>query len=360
MKSSVPPFLIYATPPCQGMSSNGAGKLLNEVRKGNRKSEDPRNRLIIPAMNIVRELKPLWLFLENVPTMSHTVIRDNNGRYVNIVDYVAECLGNDYIGKAEVVNCADYGIPQVRKRLIVIFTRDFKGKRYLQENGTLLPPRTHSEELTSFTKPWITLRTAIGGLPPLDAQIGKNKNDEFNPWHYVPIMNKEKYWWMANTPEGCTAYNNQCVNPACMYTGNRLHGSDTENGRHIASKDTPIYCERCGELLPRPTIMDKKMGSRRLIRGYDTAYRRMEWDRPAATLTQNFIFEASDKKVHPSQTRVLSIYEAMILQTIADYDYSMSVKGKNITKNACAEIIGESVPPRMMEIICKHILSITR
>lgn len=106
--------------------------------------------------------------------------------------------------------------------------------------------------------------------------------------------------------------------------------------------------------------MDKKMGSRRLIRGYDTAYRRMEWDRPAATLTQNFIFEASDKKVHPSQTRVLSIYEAMILQTIADYDYSMSVKGKNITKNACAEIIGESVPPRMMEIICKHILSITR
>ena len=43
------PFLVYATPPCQGMSSNGAGKLLNEIRKGNRKPDDPRNRLVIPT-----------------------------------------------------------------------------------------------------------------------------------------------------------------------------------------------------------------------------------------------------------------------------------------------------------------------
>lgn len=42
-KTSSIPFLIYAIPPCQGMSSNGAGKLLHEIRKGNRKREDPRN-----------------------------------------------------------------------------------------------------------------------------------------------------------------------------------------------------------------------------------------------------------------------------------------------------------------------------
>lgn len=353
------PFLIYATPPCQGMSSNGAGKLLNEIRKGNRKPEDPRNRLIIPTMNIVKSLKPLWVLFENVPTMNNTIIRDEQGEYINIIDYISKSLGDDYIGKAEVVNCADYGIPQMRKRLITIFTRDVNGKKYLKKNGTLLPPRTHSEEPTLFTRQWMTLRDAIGELPPLDAQKGKNKNTEFNPWHYVPVMNKEKYWWMKNTPEGCTAYNNQCVNPSCMYTGNKLHGSTIEDGTHTSNKDTPIYCERCGQLLPRPTVIDKKTGVRRLIKGYDTAYRRMEWDKPAATLTQNFIFEASDKKVHPSQTRVLSIYEALILQTIAEYPYSLTIQGKPITKNLCAQIIGESVPPKIIEIICKNILSIT-
>ena len=85
----------------------------------------------------------------------------------------------------------------------------------------------------------------------------------------------------------------------------------------------------------------------------------MEWDVPAATLTQNFIFEASDKKVHPSQTRVLSVYEALILQTVADYPFSLQIDGKNISKNLCAEIIGESVPPKLIEILCKKIIEIS-
>ena len=173
-------------------------------------------------------------------------------------------------------------------------------------------------------------------------------------------MKAEKYWWMENTPEGCTAYNNQCVNPQCMYQGNRLHGSNYNSGMHQSNKDTPIYCERCGSLLPRPTTVDKKTGKRRLIKGYDTAYRRMEWDKPAATLTQNFIFESSDKKVHPEQTRVLSMYEAMILQTISEYNYSFTINKKYISKNLCAEIIGESVPPKLIEIICRHIEKIEK
>ena len=154
-------------------------------------------------------------------------------------------------------------------------------------------------------------------------------------------MSPEKHWWMENTPEGNMAYNNQCVNPNCGYNGNRSHGSNMEDGTHTSNKDTSIYCEKCGELLPRPTVVDKKTGKRRLISGYNTAYARMEWDRPAPTLTQNFIYESSDKRVHPSQTRVLSMYEAMILQTIAEYEFKFSIKGKNITKNLCAEIIGE-------------------
>jgi DNA (cytosine-5)-methyltransferase 1 len=354
------PFLIYATPPCQGMSSNGAGKLLREYREGRRQKEDPRNRLIIPTIHIIKKLKPTWILLENVPTMNNTVIKDENDHYINIIDYIGRELGDEYSGKAEVVNCADYGIPQMRKRLITIFTKDKNGKKYLEKNGSLLPPRTHSESGDVFTEPWVTLRDAIGNLPPLDGVKGKNENTEFNPWHFVPVMTKEKYWWMQNTPEGCTAYNNQCVNPKCNYQGNRLHGSNMEGGLHQSNKDTPIYCEKCGKLLPRPTIIDKKTGVRRLIKGYDTAYRRMQWDAPAPTLTQNFIFESSDKKVHPDQTRVLSIYEAMILQTISDYSYSMTIDNKPISKNMCSEIIGESVPPKLIEIICRHIIDIDK
>lgn len=359
MYSTSEPFIVYATPPCQGMSSNGAGKLLHEVKKGNRKPEDSRNRLIIPTMHIVKKLHPIWLLLENVPTMNNTIISEETGNYINIIDYIQRELGNEYVGRAQVVNCADYGIPQTRKRLITIFTRDPKGKEYYRVNGTFLPKRTHSEEATLFTQKWVSLRDAIGSFPVLDASKGKNERKDFHEWHFVPIMNKEKHWWMDNTKEGCTAYNNQCVNPDCLFKGNRIHGSKMENGTHTSKKDTPIYCEKCGKLLPRPTVIDKKTGIRRLIKGYDTAYRRMEWDKPAPTLTQNFLFEASDKKVHPSQTRVLSIYEALVLQTIAEYDFRMMSDGKYISKNLCAEVIGESVPPRLIEIICKQIKKIS-
>jgi DNA (cytosine-5)-methyltransferase 1 len=114
------PFLIYATPPCQGMSFNGLGKLLYEIRAGRRPKEDPRNRLIIPTIHIIKKLKPKWVLLENVPTMLNTIIRKDEGGYKNIMDYLKEELGPDYEGKAEVVNCADYGIPQTRTRLITI------------------------------------------------------------------------------------------------------------------------------------------------------------------------------------------------------------------------------------------------
>ena len=62
-----PPYIILATPPCQGMSSNGMGKLLNDLRKGIRKEFDPRNQLIIPALDVISELKPQWVLFENVP-----------------------------------------------------------------------------------------------------------------------------------------------------------------------------------------------------------------------------------------------------------------------------------------------------
>jgi DNA (cytosine-5)-methyltransferase 1 len=351
------PFLVYATPPCQGMSSNGTGKLLREYREGRRPKEDPRNRLIIPTMEIVCNLHPHWLLLENVPNMDQTIITDENGNPVNIIDYIENKLGNEYVGKAEVVNCADYGIPQSRKRLITIFTRDAEGEKYYKSNhNSFLPPRTHCDGGDLFHKPWVTLRDAIGNLPPLTARLGENENIEFNKYHIVPIIDEEKLFWIHNTKEGDTAYNNQCSNPKCGFQGNPVHGSNYDSGIHQSNKQTPIYCAKCGSLLPRPTVIDKNTGERRLIRGFDTAYRRMEWDKPAPTLTQKMHSIASDKKIHPSQDRALSLYEAMIIQTISDYNFDFSVDGKQSSRNMICQVIGESVPPKLIEIICENII----
>ena len=349
------PFLLYATPPCQGMSFNSVGKRLQEIRKGRAPKDDPRNQLIIPTVEIAKRIKPQWLLLENVQGMQNTIIPVGNGEYKNIIDFIREELGTEYVGGAEVVNCADYGIPQTRVRLITIFTRSESGKQYYAANNSFLPPRTHSQTTVPGRKPWVTLRDAIGMLPPLSAEKGKNKDSSIL-WHCVPVMKPDKFWWIKNTPANETAYNNQCVE--CGYDENPRHGMRFLNGRHTYKNDTPIYCEKCGALLPRPTMIDKETGERRRIKGFDSAYRRMSWDAPAPTLTQNLQVETSDKKLHPSQNRTLSVYEGMCLQTIADYDYKFSIDGKLITANSCCKVIGESVPPRLIELICRNITKI--
>ena len=351
------PYLVYATPPCQGMSFNSVGRLQFEIRAGKRPKEDPRNRLIIPTINIIKKIKPKWILLENVPDMQLTIIRTENNEYKNIIEYIKEELGLDYVGKAEVVNCADYGIPQTRTRLITIFTNSEMGKQYYSKHQSFLPNKTHSKDGGNGLKKWVSLKDAIGNLPQLSAENGKNSCAAI-PWHIVPIMKKEKFWWVKNTPYNETAYNNQCTE--CGYQNTPRHGMCMKDGIHQSKKDTPIYCAKCGALLPRPSMIDRKTGIRRRIKGFDSAYRRMVWEMPSPTLTQNFQYEASDKKLHPDQNRTLSVYEALKLQTIAEYKYKLSVNNKPITRNLCCQIIGESVPPRLIELICSNILAIDK
>ena len=346
------PFMIYATPPCQGMSFNGIGKLQSEIRAGRRPKEDARNRLIIPTINIIKALRPNWVLLENVPTMQNTIIRTEDNIYINIIDYIKQELAPDYEGIPEVINCADFGIPQTRCRLITVLTRSPKGKSYFRKHKTLMPIRTHSENPEGNLKKWVSLKDAIGEMPFLRSEEGRNQDPNLK-WHVVPVMKPEKLWWVENTPYNETAYNNQCTKCGCKTTPR--HGMCFIEGRHQSKKDTPIFCAKCNALLPRPTMVDKVTGKRRMIKGFDSAYRRMVWEAPSPTLTQNFQFESSDKKLHPEQDRVLSIQEGLILQSISKYNYRFSIEGKDITRAMCCEVIGESVPPYLIELICNNI-----
>ena len=357
-KYSDNPFIVIATPPCQGMSSNGMGTILNNLKKGIRPELDPRNKLVVPAIDIIKELRPDWVIFENVPNMINTVIEDGDG-VISIIEYINRELGDDYVGKPQVIDVADYGVPQHRNRLLTILTRTQEGKEEYRSSKQLIPIPTHSEKKTMFSEKWLTLKDAIFDLPPLSSRPGDNI-DPHNPLHKVPVLDEVKLSWVHNTPEGQTAMNNQCINPDCMYQGNTLHGAThNSEGVNRANTDTPLYCEKCGALLPRPYTVDKKTGEKRIMKAFVSAYKRMSWDVPASTLTQNFQYACSDNKLHPTQDRVLSLYEGLIIQTIARYPYSFEVNGKNVPDSLIRDTIGESVPPLLIDKIVKHIIDIS-
>jgi len=351
--------LLIATPPCQGMSKNGQGKLLAEVRAGNRPAMDPRNRLIVPTLDIAIALNPRIIFFENVPEMANTFILDENNELVKILDYIPAKLGQDYLGGAEVVEFADYGVPQKRQRLITIFTRDEKLKKHFSEKGSFIAPASHSQYPKAGYENWLTLRDVIGSFPKLNALSGENSNLDFHNLHRVPILDDKKYKWIMHTPLGKSAFDNQCINPACGFTENAIHGSArNEEGINRSSSVTPLYCEKCGDMLPRPyTLSD---GKKRLMKGFTSAYKRMTWDSPAPTLTTNLSYPSSDQNIHPEQNRVLSLYEALTLHTITDYEYHWETSVRQAaTDGLIRDGIGESVPPRGLEKLLRFLYLIS-
>ncbi len=349
--------IVLATPPCQGMSKNGQGKLLKHIREGKRAEIDPRNRLIIPTLEIIVELKPRLIVFENVPEMANTIIDTPDGEYINIIDFIQRELNGNYRGKAEVVHFADYGIPQRRMRLITIFTNIENQLKTLDKEKTLLPKATHSPKGNLWTKPWVTVRNKIADLPKLDSK-SKELAESDIPFHEVAVLDEKKYFWIENTPPEKGAFDNQCINPKCKFQKNPTHGS-TKNGDGInqSNKNTPLYCIKCGELLPRPYVKTSN-GELRLMNGYTSAYKRMSWDLPASTLTTNFPYPSSDNKLHPEQNRVLSIHEALVLHTLNCYEYFWEYDDKKkASKQDIIEVIGESIPPKGLEIIFAHLIN---
>ncbi|MEX1013858.1 MAG: DNA cytosine methyltransferase [Candidatus Paceibacterota bacterium] len=129
-----PLHLLVGCPPCQGFSS---------IRKLNRKASvrDNRNSLVEEYFRMVKELKPLTIMMENVPGL-----RD----YFLFKDIVKRLDALGYNPKVDVVNVKDYGVPQNRKRLIMV--------------GSLLG----NLEIAPGTKEKRTVRSEIEHLPPPD------------------------------------------------------------------------------------------------------------------------------------------------------------------------------------------------
>ena len=269
---------LLATPPCQGMSV--AGKM---------DENDPRNTLIIKAVEFIKLVNPKTAIIENVPTMLKTSILVN-GEKIKIVDYIKKELSNIYDISFNILNAADYGTAQDRKRTIVLLSRIGKWE---------LPSK----------KKTITVEEAIGYLPSLES--GEKSNIKY---HNAPIHNKNHILWMKHTPSGKTAFENQ-------------------------------------EYYPKKTD-----GTR--IKGFMTTYKRIAWDKPAPTITMCNGAVSSQNNVHPgrkqsdgtySDARVLTLKELFILTGLPD-DWEIPDWA---SENFVRKVIGEGVPPKLIEEIVK-------
>ena len=345
--------VLFATPPCQGMSKNGRGKLLKGVRCGVKPKLDERNRLALDAVDIALALRPQLVVFENVPEMKNALI-EYNGQVRDLLELISELLSPDYEGQWEVVEFADYGVPQRRQRLITVFALKSSRQR-TRTNWRVLPEPTHSQSPSMFMHPWVTVDDALARVPPLDAANPRTASHDDIPFHRVPTLDDAKYFWVSNTPVGRGAFDNQCVNPACGFDMNPKHGAKhNSDGINQANCDTPLNCVKCGELLPRPWVKD--VNGYRLMSGFTSAYKRMRGDLPSSALTRNMSYACSDHKVHPREHRVLSLHEAFILHTIKDFDFKWTRDDeRKLSDKTIRETIGESIPPKGLETIFMHL-----
>lgn len=329
-------FLLYATPPCQGMSKNGIGTILKAMSENKRPTVDKRNKLYLPVIDVVKKTSPKWVFFENVCRLFNFKDLDFNGNVKTIPEIIEnEFYKLGYVGKFELVQMADYGLPQTRSRSVGIFRK--KENTSFSKDYSFIPPK-----VIDNPKDRLTLRDVISNCETLDALTDETRVSSKNPLHRVPKWREELYRWLEHTPEGASAFeNNTCI--SC----NNL------NQKH------DIYCTDCGDLLPKPTKL--KGDKREIIKGFVSAYKRMYWDKPASTVTTRSAYACSDHKVHPDENRVLSIYETAVLQGINVEDVVWTKDdGKQFNDTLLRELIGECVPPLFTKIVGEHIINIEK
>lgn len=295
---------IIATPPCQGMSI--AGQM---------DPEDPRNYLITYAVEAIKRIAPKYVLLENVFMQLQTAIR-YNGQLILIPELIDSALGDDYYIEKQVIDTKFYGVPQQRKRAIMLLSRRDNGVHW-----------QFPEPSTSI----VTLEEAIGDLPSLDPLVKekeyryvfpkyeekRRKGLEVSKWHFP----REHVWRnvevMMHTPTGKSARQN------------------------------PVYFPK------------KKDGT--MVGGAPRTYMRMEWDKAAPTITIYNHTISSFQNVHPgrlieetglySDPRVLTIFEMMRVMSLPD-NWNIPDWASTIL---IRQVIGEGVPPEAVRRFVKEL-----
>lgn len=269
--------ILVGCAPCQPFSSHS--------NKNRNKRASGKWHLINEFRRIIEETEPEIVSMENVPNLANQAI---------FREFVEFLRNKEFSVTHRNVYCPDYGIPQKRRRLVLIASR----------YGDIdLIPVTHSKELHP------TLRSAIGDLPPVQA-------------------------------------GEICVDDK-LHRSRKL--SEINLRRIQASKPNGTWQDWDEELV---LACHKKSTGQT----YQAVYGRMAWDEPASTITTQFHNYGTGRFGHPTQDRALTIREAALIQTFP-IDYKFCENELDISITDLGIKIGNAVPVRLGTVIGESIIA---
>lgn len=272
--------VVIGGPPCQGFS------LLNRQREG-----DVRRELWQPFMDVVEQSGARAFVIENVAELRASPEHD-------LIAARARQLGFSTV--SAVLQAADYGSPQTRKRTVIVGWRN-----ELEEPNFPPLPTNAAPERRSNLPAWRTVRDAIGDLPP---PVGTEKRTERAPF--------DLHFGRNPTAKSIARYK---VVPA---GGNRFD----------LQRNAP-------EITPQCWIRKKSGGT--------DLFGRLWWHRPSVTIRTEFFKPEKGRYLHPDQHRPITHREAARLMGFPD---TFEFVG---TKTEIARQIGNAVPPHLAGAIAQ-------
>jgi DNA (cytosine-5)-methyltransferase 1 len=282
--------VIIGGPPCQGFSALGK----QDVR-------DQRNQLWLRYAETIRRAKPRYFILENVPAFLNS---DQFKRFKRQCQPSGR-LG-DYAFEAQVLNAADFGAPQLRKRVILIgHHRDLISPGF--------PEATHTRDAR------MNLKDALVGLP--------------EPVSQIDLPDRWIECWSAELPG--------------MFSTKELHVTRYYQDRSLERfAHVPAGGNRFNipfELLP--------ICWRNHRTGAGDVMGRLRWDQPSVTIRTEFYKPEKGRYLHPTEHRALTHHEAARIQGFPD-DYKWIG-----SKSSIARQIGNAVPIALGSAIARQIIN---
>ena len=280
-------YLFAGCPPCQNFSRQNPKNINKPLTE--------RKKLLFEFLRVIEELEPPFILMENVPG-----IKTEYNKV--ILDEFLDRLMQKYVVVDDILNSADYGVPQIRKRFVLHAVRkDFHEELAADSFEFSLPKATHSCKDDDGLLPWRTVQEAIGDLPAIGA--GETYVD----------------------PNG-RIHNHKCAN------------LDEINIRRIRAIRTGGG-SRTG--LPDNLVLEchKKIDENgKVFDGHKDVYGIMDADKPSPTMTGGCLCYSKGRYGHYQQDRAISVREAARLQSFPD-DFIFS---DSLT--AAALQIGNAVP----------------
>ena len=303
--------VVVATPPCQGMSVANHKKHSNEIE---------RNSLVVESVELIGQIQPRFFILENVSSFYKTGCVDKGGKVLEIGKMIEQNLTKDYTIYNEVINFKNYGANSSRTRTLVIGV--CKDLQNFIAPIELLP--TFRQEKT--------LKEVISHLKTL--AWGEFDKDDF--YHSFRIYPQNMREWIRDLKEGQSAFDNEC---------------DSKKPHQIIDGKIVVNKSKNGD-----------------------KYKRQRWDAVAPCIHTRNDQLASQNTIHPSDDRVFSIRELMLMMNIPkDFKWlSLSLdelnslseqeKQKLAKQNEMniRQSIGEAVPSIIFEQIADKIKQFMR